>query len=230
MIKLNHLIRKETIYEGLIHTVDLGTTADMLIKWSGSGKKFVVKETPKKIRLNFLTNLDAEELKHLLKLINNLGWFVSSVLISDSEMHWKRFDYNDFIKNDMNTQWVSFQLEAKFDLELNIHDYDVLYHVSPTINKDKILKIGLVPKAKEKKLSHPDRIYLADNEDDINTIAFQFIRINPRPLSLFKIDFRGVRRNNPSIRLFEDPNFRGGIYTLSNIAGRFITWEGELNI
>ena len=231
MIKLNHLIGRELVYEGLIHSVELGTTADMLTKWSGSGEKFTVRETPNKIHLHFKNNLDEKELSHLLKLINNLGWFVSAVLVFGSSISWKKFDYNDFVKNDMNRQWMEFQLEAKFDLELNIHDYDAVYHISPSINKDKILRIGLVPKSKEKKMSHPERIYFADNENDINTIAFQFEKDAPDiKMSLFKIDFQGVRRNNPSIRLFNDPNFKGGFFTLSNIPPRFITWEGELDI
>ena len=224
MIKLNHLIRKDIIYEGLIHTVNIDTTADMLEKWSGSEGKFIIKEKPKKLQINFLHNLDESELKHLLELINNLGWFVSSILVSEPEMKWKKFNYNDFIKNDFNRKWASFQLEPKFDIELNIYDYNIVYHVSPSINKDKILRIGLVPKSKGKMMSHPDRIYLSDNIEDIVSITFQFQKMYPDiEFSLFEIDFKEVRKNNPSIRLFDDPNFEGGFFTLSNIPPQFIS-------
>ena len=135
--------------------------------------------------------------------------------------------YSDFIKNEIDHRWLSFQLEAKFDLELNIHDYNEIYHISPSINKDKILKIGLVPKSKVKKMSHPERIYFAE-ESDIDSIGFQFSKMMPdTPLSVFKINFRGAIRNNPSIRLFDDPNFHGGFFTLSNIPPQFITWNRE---
>jgi hypothetical protein len=231
MIKLNHLIRKELVYEGLIYTVNLGTTSDMLENWSGSGEKFKIRTTPSKIFLNFTKNLDETEFNHLLRLINNLGWFISAVLISHSSMNWEKFNYTKFIQTEMNTPWVSFQLEAKFDVELNIHDYDILYHVSPSINKNKILRIGLVPKTKSKKMSHPERIYLTDNENDSNVIAFQFHKNNPDiALSVSKINFKGVCRDNPSIRLFDDPNFKGGFFTLSNIPPKFISWDGEMEI
>ena len=189
-----------------------------------------VREGVKKIQLDFKYNLNKQELDHLLKLINNLGWFVSSVLVFRSDINWKKFNYSDFIENEMDRRWLSFQLEAKFDLELNIHDYDEIYHISPSVNKDKILRIGLVPKSKEKKMSHPERIYFAE-ENDMDSIGFQVSKAMPNiPLSIFKIDFRKAIRHNPSIRLFDDPNFHSGFFTLSNIPPQFISWEGELNI
>lgn len=231
MILLNHLIKRELVYEGLIHTTEISTAADMLKKWSGSGEKFLTNEKQKKIQLDFKENLSEKELTHLLKVINNLGWFVAAVLVFRSEISWKKFDYNDFLKNDFNRRWLSFQLESKYDVELNIHDYKVVYHVSPSIYTEKILKIGIVPKSKEKISAHPERIYLADNEDDVNVLSFQFQKMNPDvKVSEFEIDFEGVRKNNPSIRLFDDPNFKGGFYTLSNIPPQFIKCNGELGI
>jgi len=231
VIKLNSLIKREIIYEGLIHTTEMSVTADQLKRWSGSGEKFKAIEKQKKIQLDFIENLNEKELIQLLKVINKFGWFVSAVLVFGSSPARKKFDYDDFVKNDLNKQLLSFQLEAKYDEELNIYNFKVLYHVSPSIHKDKILKIGLVPKSKEKISAHPERIYFADNEDDVSVLAFQFQKMKPDvPLSEFEIDFEGVRRNNPSIRLFDDPNFKDGIYTLSNISPRFITWVGEIEI
>jgi hypothetical protein len=60
MIKLNHLIKKDKLYEGLMHTTSMGQTSDMLYKWSGSGEKFEVVEKSYKIQLNF--NLPPKEI------------------------------------------------------------------------------------------------------------------------------------------------------------------------
>ena len=228
-IKLNHLIKKEIVYEGLIHTQSIDATVEMLKNWSGSGEKFTTIRKNKKIQLDFKENLDKMEFNNLLRMVNNMGWFISACLVFRPALDWKKFNYDDFIKNDMSHRLLSFQLEAKYDTELNTYDYNELYHVSPTINKNKILKIGLIPRAKEKKISHPERIYLAEN-DDIDNISFQFHKLNPNiKLSIFKVNFKELCKQNPSLRLFDDPNFIGGMYTLSNIPPKFIDWEGELD-
>jgi len=227
MIKLNSLIKREVVYEGLIHTVESETTADMLNKWSGSGGKFKVAIKPQKITLDFTNNLDEKELKNLLKLINNLGWFISAVLIFRSEVKWEKFNLEKFLKDDIDKRLLSFQLEAKYDIEVNVHDFDTLYHISPSIYKEKILTYGLIPKSKEKIFSHPDRVYFVDNDDDVNILLFQFQKLQEKTdFTIFEIDFKKCRRNNPSIRLFLDPNFRGAIYTLSNIPPQFIKDNG----
>lgn len=231
MIKLNHLIKKETLYEGLIHTVAMDDTVDMLEKWGGATEKFKVIPKSQKIQLNFIDRLTEDEFTHLLKLINNLGWFVSGVLIFRSDLKWEKFDLNSFLKNDFDRRWISFQLEAKYDLEADVYDFDILFHVAPLENRDKILRIGLVPRSKEKILSHPERIYLTDTEEDANNIAFQFQRGNESSKwTLLQIDFKGVRKNNPSIRLFSDPNFRRALYTLSNIPPQFLKDLGQYDL
>jgi hypothetical protein len=231
MIRLNSLIKKDLIYEGLIHTVDMDTTSDMLRKWSGAGNKFLVTEKPQKITLNFTNNLDEKELRNLVKLINNLGWFISAVLILKSDVKWEKFDLENFIRKDLDKRLMSFQLEAKYDIEANIYDFDILFHVSPFIYKEKILKYGLFPKSKEKIIKHPERIYFVDNESDAGQIAFQFERLkNKMEFTLFRINFKGVRKDNPSIRLFYDPNFKDALYTLSNIHPRFIEDMGVMEI
>ena len=232
MIKLNHLIKSNRIYEGLIHTVSLDTTAEMLDKWSGSGNKFKVSPKSSKVIITFIKELDKNESDYLLKLINNLGWFPSSMLINRSELKWQKFDLEEFIRMGQDGKVMSIQLEAKYDLEGNIYDFDVMYHVAQSINREKILRIGLVPKSKEKITKHPERVYLIDSENDANQIAFQFQRKMGDEIkwSLFEIDFKRVRKNDPTIRLFSDPNFRGAFYTLSNIPPRFIKDFGEYDL
>lgn len=53
-------------------------------------------------------------------------------------------------------------LESKFD-EVLKHKPNTIYHVTNINNLNKIKKIGLVPKSKNKKSHHLDRIYLTTN-------------------------------------------------------------------
>lgn len=50
-------------------------------------------------------------------------------------------------------------------------NFRILYHLTPQINKNKIFKIGLVPKSKNRKTSHPDRIYLFNDVNDYDNIV-----------------------------------------------------------
>jgi hypothetical protein len=149
------------------------------------------------------------------------------MLISDEKMKWVKFNIDELYKSTL----VALQIEAKYDLEQNIHDINELYHVSATRRVKKILSIGLAPKSGEKISTHPSRIYLALSIKDANEIATLFRKKYPDiKLSLFRIDFKGVRKNSPSIRIFNDPNFKGGFYTLSNIPPKFIEWIGGMDI
>jgi len=119
---------------------------------------------------------------------------------------------------------VSFQVESKFDVEFNKYEFDYLYHTTPSINDEKISKIGLVPKSRSKISYHPERIYFVKNEQDLDAISNQFHKLDSsvKEFSYYKVNIKQSIKNNSGIRLFNDPNFTDGIYTLSNIDKRFI--------
>ena len=50
----------------------------------------------------------------------------------------------------------------------------ILYQITPTVNVDKILKIGLVPKSRSKASYHPDRVFLSKSLEDIEELGRMF--------------------------------------------------------
>lgn len=222
MIKLNHLIKEHLIYEGLIHSVSKTKFEDFVNRWATANDKIEVNyaKAGEKIVVKFIRKLNAEELDNLLKLINNLGWYVSGYLTG---YRWEKYNKSDFV-NDFNSDnkhenVIAIQVEAKFDLEVTDEEFEFLYHITPSINDTKIQKIGLVPKSLNKLMYHPERIYFARTEDDLKIIAdkFNYLDKNLKSFSIYKVDIRSAKHNNEQLRLFDDPNFPSGIYTLSNI-------------
>ena len=105
---------------------------------------------------------------------------------------------------------IAFYLEAKYDLKVDVPD--ILYHVSPSRFKDKISKIGFIPKTGNKISKHPERIYLTD---DLKTaISFgENIKLETNSgYCIYKIDGNCIED------LYSDINLRSnGFYTLQNI-------------
>ena len=95
------------------------------------------------------------DLKNYLPLFNNLGYFISSYTINGTD--WLK-DYDD------STKPIAIFLEPKYDIEI-INIPNILYHASPSKFRDKISKIGFIPKTGNKLSKHPDRIYLTDDLD-----------------------------------------------------------------
>lgn len=160
----------------------------------------------------YIQNQPPQKLEKYLPLITNLGYFISLVTIDGSE--WiKEFDNE--------TCPVAFYLEAKYDLKVPIPQ--TLYHTSPIKFKDKISKIGFIPKTGNKMSNHPERIYLTD---DLNiAIAFgENIKNKTKSgYCIYKID--GEHINN----LYSDINLRrGGFYTLQNISPNHFVLIGEV--
>lgn len=231
MIKLNNLIKEHLIYEGLIHSVSQSKFQDMVDRWANSNQKIKLQLRPdNKITIKFDFNIDSKEFNNLLKLIDNLGWFGSAYLEIEENMKWKKFDKDNF--SLANKKLLSLQVEAKFDLELTDIEFPVLYHTSPIINNIKIKEIGLIPKNQSKISYHPERIYFTKTSEELDTIAYQFYKLNTNVVefSAYEVDIERAKENNPNLRLFNDPNFNNGIYTLSNIPPQFIKLIDKISI
>lgn len=185
------------IVEGLIFTHPSDKSKNILLRRFPELKIEI--ETEGEI---YVENQPPQELKKYLPLITNLGYFISKLTINGKE--WiKEFDEK--------TKPIAFILEAKYDLEVSIPDK--LYHCSPLKYRDKILKIGLVPKSKNKLSNHPDRIYLAN---DIN-IVIKFGEYLEDEFCIYEID------GNCLSKLYSDVNFRKkGFYTFDNIKPQYI--------
>lgn len=157
---------------------------------------------------------DMIELKNYIPLFNNLGYFISTYTINGTD--WIK-DYDD------NTKPLAIYLEPKYDIEIDSIP-NILYHASPLKFKEKILKIGFIPKTGNKISKHPDRIYLTD---DLKTAIYFGENIKKEQgdgYCIWKIDGRCLSN------LYSDINLRNnGYYTLGNISPIYFELIKELS-
>lgn len=233
MIKLNNILQDTLLYEGLIYTHDIDTTIHHLERWSISNTKFIIKKTTlNTIQINFGQQPSDKEIDNLLKWINNLGWFIADYLVNSIPLRRKSFVNQNEFKDDVKKhKLLNILLEAKYDLELNKYELcsKTWYHITPLSNKNKVDKIGLIPKSLSKISNHPERIYLTNSEADAIGVAELFDKLKGTDFVLYKIDIDGLIKHNNGIRFFKDPNLGSGIYTLSNIPNKFLKFIKIIN-
>ena len=134
------------------------------------------------------------------------------------------FQYNKdyLIKNKEFTDKISIIFESKFDIESNL-PYK-LYHLSIKEFENSISKTGISPKSKSKISYHDSRIYVCKSILGCRSLisnmkTFYDYQKWSNPKS--KIDDRWViyeiDTNGLDIKLYTDPNYIGGYYTLNNI-------------
>lgn len=188
--KNGHLV----LSEGLIKTHPLNKSVSIINKRFPTLKVEVEKDG------EIYIEGEMQELKNYLPLFNNLGYFISLYTLNGSDWLNK---YSD------NTKPLALYLEPKYDIKIdNIPEF--LYHTSPSRFKDKIQKIGFIPKTGNKLSKHPDRIYLID---DLN-IASSFGRAE------YNTDYCIYQiKGNCVSSLYRDINLpEGGFYTNDNIS------------
>lgn len=146
-------------------------------------------------------------------------------------------------KADKTENHYFIQLEPKYPTRVNVGNLpDYLYHVTPTINQDKIMKIGLTPKESKTSFSHTgNRIYLLltyDPHGDIQKLV-DLLRNDRNELKGASINevylALAIKKNTDNI-YFYDPMFQWGktvpngrgIFALKNIPPSDIKIIGEL--
>ena len=154
-----------------------------------------------------------DKLSEYLPLITNLGYFISNVTLDGK--NW----CSDF---DNEAKPIAFFIEPKYDLEVT-NNFDKLYHVSPLKFKNKIQRIGLVPKSMNKISKHPDRIYLMNDITRANEFG-SYLLLKGEPYCIWEIDVKCISA------IYSDINMRdNGFYTLSNISFRCMKLIFEKN-
>jgi hypothetical protein len=225
MILFRNIAKTTLLYEGLIYSVDEDTLIDRIGHWLKYSDKFSLKwKKSRKVQLVIINKLDDKEWEKFIKLINNLGWYITSYLGMPDKIKWIPFIDVSHLKNENP---FAIELEAKFDNELNVGDYPITYHITQSKNNEKISRIGLVPKSKSKISYHPDRIYMSGKINNIIALADIFDEIGP--YTIYKIDLKSAKKNDSAIRIFNDPNMNGAFYTLSNIPPQLIKIEKTIN-
>jgi hypothetical protein len=179
----------------------------------------IIKLTDNVFEVEFLDKINIDLIDNVLIIVNNTGYFPSYIFLNTNNIKYKYKFNHERLENNLinkNIIYIKIRFESKFDKEI-INNFEYLYHVCNKQNLNKILKIGLVPKSKNKITSHPERIYLLQNIND----AYRLIK---------KFEFNDLVNNikneyiilkikiNNNIKLYNDPNHDNvGYYTYENI-------------
>jgi len=205
--------------EGLIKTTNIGKTLNILEKKYSSKFNFIKKPFTFTIK-TFHTDMDT--LKNgIIKDANTLGWFPSFI---ETEEYTGKWNEKYFKEGE-----IQIRFEAKYDEQIVENIPPILYHISPTQNIEKILKIGLVPKSRSKAAYHPDSVYLSKDLKNIEDLGEMFYqKTGIRDWTILKIKTDMIPGDY--FKLYKDPNFSQGYYTLNNIPPQAIEKTKDLNI
>ena len=161
-----------------------------------------------------------EEIKAIDNLSKTLGWYISygNKINTNYEDNIQIIKYDD--DKFFDHKYEQINIKQIFDTTRNIDiKPSFLYHVTPVKNVEKILKIGLVPKHKDKLSHHPDRVYITDELEFAWGLKKQFERLNRIECEILKISTKGL-----DIKLYSDVDSRpNGFYTLENIPPKYIS-------
>ncbi len=203
--------------EGLIKTTNIGKTIELLRKSFDFGFEYQRDENSFEVTFH---QIKKPQFEKFLILTNNLGWFPSYISTPSYRGKWTDKLYDDYLSK--------IRFEPKFDEEIVENIPSVLYHITPTQNVDKILKIGLLPKSRSKASYHPDRVYLSKDLEDIKNLGEMFYqKTGIKDWSILKIDTNLVPGDY--LRLYTDPNYTHGYYTLNNIPSQAIEKIKEIS-
>jgi uncharacterized lipoprotein YehR (DUF1307 family) len=157
--------------------------------------------------------------------INMMGWFPSMMVIENLSGMENSIQYNrDYLIKNINfLQKVKITFESKFDIESTIPVK--LYHLSIKEFEKLILKNGISPKSKSKISYHDSRIYLCKSIMDCQSLIPNMKMFysqqkwsNPNSKINDKWLIYEIDTNDVEMKLYYDPNYIGGYYTLSNIS------------
>jgi len=160
----------------------------------------------------------------LISLINILGYFPSYLTIyNNNNKKSQGYDFNIIKKeiDHINFNKIIIKSEAKFDIEIeNIPDK--IYHIYIKKYENKILKNGIIPKSRMRKIYHPERCYFTFSYvESINLIKeFAYIdKLNNIDNNYGIISVNTDKLND--VKFYNDPNSIG-FYTYDNISPLFI--------
>jgi len=192
--------------EGLIKTTNIGKTINLLRASFDFGFEYQRDDNTFEVTFH---QINKNILDNFLKYVNNLGWFPSYISTPAYKGKWRENTYDDYLSK--------IRFEAKFDEEIVEKIPQILYHITPTQNVNKILKIGLVPKSRSKVSYHPERIYLGKSIGGIEKLAPQMnLRTGDKNFTILKINTDLIP--GEYLRLYTDPNYnKEAFYTLNNI-------------
>lgn len=198
---------KLNLEEGLIKTTNLGQTLSILKKGYSNKYNFSSNQDGNSFNIQSF-NIDLNNIEELIKKSNTLGWFPSWLETDEYKGKWNP----NILKNSKEIEKLRF--EAKYDFKIDKIP-DILYHLAPEKNWEKISKLGLLPKSRSKASYHPERVYLTQDEKSAKSLAELFYqKTGEKEYALIKIETTLIP---DYFKLYKDPNFKNGYYTMNNI-------------
>lgn len=152
-------------------------------------------------------------------VIDRHGWFPSKMVIVNinNMSNILKYDEEYLLKEYRYFKTITIVYEPKYDIEQNLPSK--LYHLSVQQFEKDILRIGIIPKSKNKLSKHLDRIYLCDEikgcYELIDQMKIHYLNKKPKlndKWIIYEIDLTGL-----DIKLYKDPNYKGGYYCVDNI-------------
>ena len=220
------------LYEGLITSYPMKTITHQLNKKGYNISSLDKLNNVFTIFLEYKSN--QEFIKHIkiIESINTVcGWQLAELQCGASRFK----DVDKFLNSKYINQstFVLLRIQPLYNIEITKIP-NKLYHLTPKENGDKILKYGLSPKTHSKRAKHSDRIYFIDsyNIDKIKHLIKALIQYEPAIKSgiYYLLEISNPIHTIPGLKLYKDPDYSHGIYTLQAIDPTVITKIKEFNI
>ena len=170
-----------------------------------------------------------------ITLVNKFGWFPSTVEITNinSNSILKKYNEDELKLKQDTISIINIEYDKGFD-EIEKITPNKLYHLSIQEYENKILKNGLFPKSKSKLSSHLDRVYLCKSPDDCDNLVPQMklYYSEEKDDNLYTLGNKRWNKNTKwiifetksnNIKLYKDPRYKDGYYTLDNIDPKMIS-------
>lgn len=223
----------QSCFEGLISSYDINKFKKHIEESFSFIEYYCFFDKNDKLNVSLKT-ISKDIIYDLYKMCVVYGYYVAVVDIKTiNKMEKKNIKLEEFNKTYLyDDKWfnilseINFVLEPKFDKfyddeydkdSINIDDIeksDIFYHSTESKNIEKIQKIGLVPKSKNIRSSHPERIYLTKNIKSIKS----FIALRRDKDFSIKYTILEINTKDLDLKIYKDPNFKSGFFIYDNIS------------
>lgn len=222
------------LYEGLISSHSASQIISSVKQHLHKATVDIETPTSAVFAISFYGPPSREAITAVINRANVGGWFVAVInvinkndFIKVASVEEAISTFNNLKPHKRNT--IQIVVEAKYGINV-VEDitkrYKSVYHTTPSTRVEKILKLGLSPRSESKMAKHPERIYFALDIRDVSVLSDHMNQLRfEQGLPQLKfvtlvIDTEAFRR--PGIRVYTDPAFPEGVFTLSNIAPQYI--------
>jgi len=219
---LKQIIEEVMLYEGLEMTHSIDASLTNLLRMWNFDSHVMYEDINNTIKMSIYQPIDEEKFNLVIKHIENfLGYFPSHIVTKKLNF---KYDYSKIIELLNSGDYFGIYFDAKYDQEISDKKLpDILYHITNSIYESKILKIGLIPKEKNKLSRHPGRIYLTFSAESAKgLLGNESFTKDIKSFTLFSINFRELKKSRKIIFMNDPMYSKKGCYTYENIPPQFL--------